>query len=77
MLFEYVELSIKYSELGERKYVRIIYQHNTYGLPLQVAYYLTLNKGKSYSLTCSSTHQNFDKYLPIFQKMINSFTIHN
>ena len=73
----YTELSTEYLEINERKYARIIYQHNTYDLPLQVAYYLTLYKGKSYNLTCSSTHQNFEKYLPTFQKMINSFTIHN
>ena len=68
MLSGYVELSTKYFELGGRKYARIIFQHNTQDLPLQVAYYLTLHKGKSYNLTCSSTHQNFETYLPIFQK---------
>lgn len=74
-LVNYTEISTEYLELGGRKYARIIYQHNPQNLPLKVAYYLTIHNGKSYNLTCSTTQQNFEKYLPVFQEMIQSFKI--
>jgi hypothetical protein len=71
----YKELEVSYVEFGGKKYARIIYQHNSNNLPLQVAYYLLIHKKKVYNLTCSSVQDSFDKYLPLFQEMMISFTI--
>lgn len=71
----YKVVSTDYIELGGKKYAQIIYQHDAQNLPLQVAYYILLHKGKSYNLTCSTTRDNFETYLPIFKKMVSSFTI--
>lgn len=71
----YKELSTDYLELGGKKVARIIFQHNTYDLPLQAAYYIYLHNGKSYKITCTSTRKNFDEYKPIFQKIISSFNV--
>ncbi|HOS83622.1 MAG TPA: PsbP-related protein [Bacteroidales bacterium] len=73
----YKEISTDYIELGGKQYARIVYQHSTNNLPLQVAYYIYIHKNKAYNLTCSSTQSNFELYLPIFEKMISSFTILN
>lgn len=71
----YNELSTEYIKLGGKKYCRLIYQHNTNNFPLQVAYYIYLHNGKSYNLTCTSTMLNFDKYFPLFEKIISSFEV--
>lgn len=71
----YKVISTDYIELGGKKYAQIIYQHDAQNLPLQVAYYILLYNGKSYNLTCSTTRNNFETYLPVFQKMISSFTV--
>lgn len=71
----YKVLSTEYIELGGKKYAQIIYQHDAQNLPLQVAYYILLHKGKSYNLTCSTTRDNFETYLPVFKKMVSSFTV--
>lgn len=71
----YKELSTETVELGGKQYAKIIYQHNTNNLPLKVAYYILLHNGKAYNLTCSSTQANFEKYLPVFEKMVSSFTV--
>lgn len=71
----YKLLSTEYLELGGKKYGRIIYQHNAQNLPLQVAYYIYLEGGKAYNLTCSTIRKNFEEYLPVFQKMVSSFKV--
>lgn len=75
LLPNFKALSTEYIELGGKKYAQIIYQHDAQNLPLQVAYYILLHKGKSYNLTCSTTRDNFETYLPIFKKMVSSFTV--
>ncbi|GIV28845.1 MAG: hypothetical protein KatS3mg027_2659 [Bacteroidia bacterium] len=71
----YKELSTETVELGGKQYTRIIYQHSINNLSLQVAYYILLQNGKAYNLTCSSTQIDFEKYLPVFEKMVSSLTV--
>lgn len=74
-LLNFKVISTDYLELGDKMYAQIIYLHVAQNLPLQVVYYITLDKGKAYNLTCTTTRDNFEIFLPIFKKMVSSFTI--
>ena len=69
------ELKSQFIKIDGRDFVRMIYTFKSQDLVLKDAYYLTVDNGKAYSLTCSALQSTFDKFYPVFEKIAESFKI--
>ena len=69
------ELKSQYIKIGGRDFARMIYTFKFKDKVFKDAYYLTLNKGKAYSLVCSALEGSFDEYYPVFEKIARSIKI--
>ena len=58
-------------------YSELIYQHSSDSTDYQVLLCVFIIDGKAYEFTCSALKDTFNKFMPLFNKMINSLNFSN
>ncbi len=71
----YKQVSQKYLKINKRDFYEIIYTFKYDKKDLEAIYYVTIKDGKPYELTATATQATFKRFLPVFEKMANSFKI--
>ena len=75
LLNGYKEISTEYLTINGKKFCQLVYQHNTNGLPLQAALFVCVHNAKAYQFTCSALQTTYEKFAPVFKKMMSSCEI--
>ena len=66
-------IKVDYLTIKGKDYTRIIFEHESGGVPLKCIYYLLVQNDREYAICCSAMRNNFDEYFPVFEEMIKSF----
>ncbi len=69
------ELRSKYIKISGQDCAHMVYRFTHKDLVFNADYYLIVKGGKAYSLTCAALEADFDKFVPVFEKIAKSFKI--
>lgn len=74
-LKEYKELGTQKVILGDKEFIKVVYEHSIEDLRLKVDYYIHIHKGKVYQFTCSAYINEYANYAPVFEEIVRSVQI--
>ena len=74
-LKNYKELKYEKLTLGGREFFRLFYTFSYNNLQMHDVYYVTVHNNCSYNFSCSALESTYQRFFPVFQKMLASFKV--
>jgi hypothetical protein len=62
-------------KINQRNFYKIVYQFKFKKLMMKDIYFITVENNRSYNFTCSALPSTFSQFQPVFEKIIQSFSL--